>query len=309
MSSLSERQKRCIRASIAARMVSNQVKRRKVCSSQSPFSDPDRQDSANFKGAFSLAFTKTNERADNDNDFSKSAGTGADSEADYESQIEPDTILAVTNAEENEDADDTFTNAYIEETEDADDSLDEYLSESLDECISVSSLEDCQLDFPIDSSMPDDLRTGGVENTQAHERTDLFSGASISKQEFSTALLSIAQKHSVSYSSITDILKIFSLTLPSPNLLPSSSFVLLNESVDYHSSTTIHRCCGFCADTLLDSRCLKAECQLAGFRDSSFVQVSLKAQLQTLFSGDNCCLMNRNAVTVYSMLKYMHTFI
>ena len=133
-----------------------------------------------------------------------------------------------------------------------------------------------------------DDRTNAVEDIQVQEREDLFSGASISKQEFSTALLSIAQKHSVTYSCIADVLKLFSQTLPSPNLLPQSNFVLLNGYVNYHSSTIIYRCCGFCAATLLDLSCLKAECKLAAIPDSSFVQVYLKAQLQTLFSGDTC---------------------
>lgn len=164
-----------------------------------------------------------------------------------------------------------------------------------DGAISDSSLEDTFDNWTDDNSISSDEDQDSIalENVQPQSDspqpyTSLFSGANISCEEFSTILLSISHKHGMSYSSITDILKLLSHSLPSPNMLPQTNFLLLNGAVDYKSSTTVHRCCGYCTKILVDSTCSRSECKLAKTSDCTFVQVSLKAQLQTLFSGSFC---------------------
>lgn len=122
-------------------------------------------------------------------------------------------------------------------------------------------------------------------NIQDCTDLDLFSGALISSEEFCIALLSIFHKHDLTYSCITDLLKLFAYSLPSPNTLPPTQYALMKKFVDFDTSTIIHYCCGFCTRPLLSSglKCSRQECQSAS--ESSFIEVRLDRQIQCLFSG------------------------
>ena len=135
-------------------------------------------------------------------------------------------------------------------------------------CSSVSEISDDEVDL--------------APNEQEH----VFSCASTSTHEWSVALLSIFYKHSLTYSCVTDILKLFAQDLPSPNSLPQSQHFLMKNFVNYDEDTVLHHCCGFCTQLLPPkSSCSQPECQLAGVDDSSFIEVHLDKQLQHLFSG------------------------
>lgn len=122
------------------------------------------------------------------------------------------------------------------------------------------------------------------------EVQSLYSGSNITNQDFSVALLSLSHKHSLTNSCVVDILNLFLQVLPTslPNQLPKSYHVLMKEFVDYSRSVIVHRCCGYCSRLLsLNSICDMPECLMANVAESSFIQVAIDKQLQTLFSGKN----------------------
>lgn len=101
---------------------------------------------------------------------------------------------------------------------------------------------------------------------------------------FSIGLLSIMDKHSLSYACVTDILKLFSVSLP--DFASSSLHMLLKKYVQPMDSLQIHHCCGVCMK-LLESgtSCTMPECMAKGLPTSSFVEVKIDYQLKLLFSG------------------------
>ena len=123
--------------------------------------------------------------------------------------------------------------------------------------------------------------------TSNHLTAGLFNEATISTTEFSIAMLSIFYKHSLTYSSLTDILKLLAQVLPCPNSIPQSNYVLMNKLVDYNINVNIHYCCGFCMQLLTaGNSCSQADCQLqSNFPKFSFVEVRLDKQLERMFSG------------------------
>ena len=112
----------------------------------------------------------------------------------------------------------------------------------------------------------------------------LYPGSNVSKNDFNVAMLSISHKHSLTNSCLVDILNLFSEVLPM-GTQTSSRHMLMRSFVDYNEEITVHRCCGYCSRLLSDLSCDLPECQAAEVSDSSFIQICLVKQLQTLFSG------------------------
>lgn len=130
---------------------------------------------------------------------------------------------------------------------------------------------------------PEIINAGINTSVELEETDELFSGSTVSSKDCSIALLSIMHKHCLTYSAVTDIIKLFSNSLPSPNSLSG----LMQNYVDYDADTIVHRCCGYCTQLLPDdSSCPLEECKRACIPDSSFVEVCLEKQLKTFFSGN-----------------------
>jgi hypothetical protein len=122
------------------------------------------------------------------------------------------------------------------------------------------------------------------EETQGVRRL-LYPGAQLSSHEFSVALMSVYQKHSLTYSAIEDVLKLFQCVLSSPNALPTSQHTLLREFVTYDAETIIHRCCDTCCQLLPDGSCTRRECRASGAKEATFVEVAIDAQIKERFMG------------------------
>lgn len=163
-------------------------------------------------------------------------------------------------------------------------------------CSSINSCNDGSSSDTVSDSLDSDVDTDrsvhdSDEDTDldtdcsVHEKEELFSGSATSTHECSLMLLSIFNKHSISYSCVSDILKLFSQVLPVPNSLPRTHTTILKQFIDVEKYTTLHRCCGFCTRLLdSDSCCSRTECQLSS-ASNSFIEVRLDRQLQNLFSG------------------------
>ena len=161
-----------------------------------------------------------------------------------------------------------------------------YDSDSDDSESSLSSLDqehDCSLDETTSfSELSDEERE--LEGSQS-TRKMLFPGAQFSNHEFSVALLSIFQKHSLTYSAVEDLLKLFHCVLPIPSALPTSQHMLLKEFVSYDTNTILHRCCGSCCQLLPSGKCSRRECQASSIKEATFVEVMIDAQLKKRFLG------------------------
>lgn len=120
------------------------------------------------------------------------------------------------------------------------------------------------------------------------------------EDSYSVALLSMVCKHNMTDSCTADMLKLFAQMLPAPNPLPPSLFLLFNKFVLYDQETLLYRCCGFCSTLLsTDMSCQSTECLAACVQDSSFIEIRLDKQLQTLFSGTH---------HAYIINMYLHVY-
>ena len=131
------------------------------------------------------------------------------------------------------------------------------------------------------SELSDDGELEGSQST----RKMLFPGAQFSNHEFSVALLSIFQKHSLTYSAVEDLLKLFQCVLPTPSALPTSQHMLLKEFISYDTDTILYRCCGSCCQLLSSGKCSHRECQASSIKEATFVEVMIDAQLKERFMG------------------------
>ena len=85
------------------------------------------------------------------------------------------------------------------------------------------------------SVISNDNYSSGKESEVFSEKQGLFSGSNV----YSIALLSIMNKHSLTYAAADDILKLFAFCLPSPNYIPQSRHLLVKND------TILQRCCGY----------------------------------------------------------------
>lgn len=98
------------------------------------------------------------------------------------------------------------------------------------------------------------------------------------------ALLSIMDKHSLSYACVEDILRLMSASIP--NFTSSSLHVLLKQYVEPKDRMTVHQCCGNCCKLLQPGACCTMlECIESRLPVSSFIEVQLDYQIQLLFTG------------------------
>ena len=125
-------------------------------------------------------------------------------------------------------------------------------------------------------------------NTGTSKIPVLYTGSHVTSHECCVALLSMLLKHSLTNSSIKDMLNLLSQILPPDSNLPTSHHLLLKQYVNFQDQTTIHKCCGYCTRLLpgVDNpKCSNIDCQSPSTSLSSFIEISLDKQLTTLFSG------------------------
>jgi len=148
--------------------------------------------------------------------------------------------------------------------------------------VDTESLSDSNESSSVDAeSLPD--CDEDEQSYQSNVNVDPSTSSSFDHQ-FSVALLSVVDKHSLSYSCVTDLLKLFTATVPNFSLC--SAHMLLNKFTNFKESTRVHCCCGCCGKLLkADTKCTRSECLASGLPDSSFIEVRLDHQLQVLFTG------------------------
>jgi len=89
-------------------------------------------------------------------------------------------------------------------------------------------------------------------------------------------------KHSLPYSCVADLLKLFAVTVP--NFSPCSVHTLLNKFTNFKESTKIHRCCSFCTKLLTsDASCTRHNCVAKALPDSSLIKKKTAARLKSIF--------------------------
>lgn len=123
--------------------------------------------------------------------------------------------------------------------ESSDNNLD-YNLESGEDGISFDSDSD-DIDLNLESDCDYDVN-GSIDLGRPPE---LFSGSEFSGNEFSIALLSIIHKHSLTYASVDDLLKLLSHSFPCPNAIPSTQY-LLTSVIKYNKHIVVHLCCSYC---------------------------------------------------------------
>ena len=200
-----------------------------------------------------------------------------------EEAIESDSesVLSVASFRESDDLESELESA----TEDNDGVTTDSLSVVGSSADELDDSDDLGISYTSESDLEGDASIPIEEMSHSGDQTLLYAGAQMSKQEFSTCLLSIFLKHSLTYSCVTDILRLFGQVLPSPNNLPQSKHMLFSEFVDYDSSTINHSCCDFCTQLMSSRTCSRPECVAANSGQASFVQVPLSQQLKSYFAG------------------------
>ena len=165
-------------------------------------------------------------------------------------------------------------------------------SDSSDSVSDVDSLtSDAESDSVSDvDSLTSDAECDSVSDIEPESyeanRTPIYNGSTVSRQEFSVALLSLFQKHNLTYDALSDTLKLFKHILPAPTTLPSTYHTLMKEFVCYDDHTVLHRCCACCTQLLSadDDGCSKEECR--DFGEATFLEICLDKQLKERFMGE-----------------------
>lgn len=114
----------------------------------------------------------------------------------------------------------------------------------------------------------------------------LFPGSRIPSAHFDVVLMSLVQRHNLTYACETDLLQLFSMVLPSPNRVPSSASTFTSKFANFRSDVLIQHFCGCCL-TLLDSElsCTRPQCTASKEQHSVFIRIPLASQLIDRFQG------------------------
>ena len=99
----------------------------------------------------------------------------------------------------------------------------------------------------------------------------------------SIGLLSIMDKHSLSYACVNDMVNLLKMSVPN---FESSFHALLKKYVQPKDSLEIHRFCSGCMSLLeSDTSCTMSECKTKELPVSSFIEIRVEYQLKLLFTG------------------------
>ena len=141
-------------------------------------------------------------------------------------------------------------------------SLEDDECETSDDESANSSGDDSDLsgDASLSDESADDFASLSSESSEAfplQSSTDsagcgvaLYPGSCVTDDSFGIVFFSLAQRHNLTYSSQSHILKFVSLLLPSPNRIPSTSHVLTRKYVNFKEDTIVQHYCGFCSSPI-----------------------------------------------------------
>ena len=175
--------------------------------------------------------------------------------------------------------------------------------------LDVSGMEGCD---SASSSIIESLSSvSGVESgnedrveLQHQDAVSLFPQAHISTEEFEVAFISLVQRHNLTYATQSDPLKLFSIVLPFPSKVPSSSYVLISKFIDYRKDTDTQHYCSSCMSVLQPGlSCVSSHCSNKGGICAVFVRVSLAMQLKERFQG-KFTMVRTNSMIVCSCFIY-----
>ncbi len=169
-------------------------------------------------------------------------------------------------------------------------SLDFELHADSDESEDLSGDEDDFITSEDESSSSSELSeleaSVSFPKTAPHAQPPLFQESRVSVYDFNVAFMMVAQRHNLTYASQSDLLKLTSMIIPVPNLVPSSSSVLRSKFVKYKEDTIVHHYCGHCTVPLMPGqKCAKQECIDTMEPTSTFVELPLDLQIKEKFQG------------------------
>ena len=232
---LSGRQKRRVIANIAQQIVLNDLKRQRVESIDEI--DPSKMGSSPADSLELEAYSTSTQVAAHE---PPAPGTQFEDVTFSDIQVQGD------------DTSDQVDSQVGQEESSSEGNSDDADDDDCSESSTISTVTDCSFYEVSDTSTEnDDDATSEVTQTYTQQMgTALFPGSSVSANEFSAALLSIFLKHDMSYQCVSDVLKLFQYTIPSPNLLPQSHNVLIGQLIKYDEQVKIHYCCSSCSQAL-----------------------------------------------------------
>ena len=166
---------------------------------------------------------------------------------------------------------------------------DKEVRDSSSDCFygDMSNIEECSESASISSLSCASAVESENEHSEHHVSTPLFPQAHVTTEGFDVAFMSFVQRHNLTYASQSDLLKLFSIVLPSPSMVPSSSHVLISKFVNYKKDSVTQHYCGSCLSVLqAGTPCGNSQCSNQGrIQGAVFVRVSLTMQLKERFEG------------------------
>lgn len=158
-------------------------------------------------------------------------------------------------------------------TEEVEVSLSECSELISDNLSDDSSEEDCFEHFQSESI--DSTRACGVPKS------------SITDHSFNAVFLSLVQRHNLTYACQSDLLKLFTILLPSPSRIPSSSHTLISKYIDFKNDVIVQHLCGSCTCPIESGSSRdQQQCIQAQMARAVLVRVSLRMQLRERFEGN-----------------------
>ena len=171
---------------------------------------------------------------------------------------------------------------------DHDSEVRNYSSDDL--CGDVSSKEgssSVSISESLSNVSEDESETEVDGHSQQQDSSPLFPQAHVSAEGFEIAFMSLVQRHNLTYASQSDLLRLFSIVLPPPNMVPSSSHVLVGKFINYEKDAITSYYCGSCLSVMQNSTpCVNSQCSNKGAQRAVFVRISLTMQLKERFEGE-----------------------
>ena len=135
-----------------------------------------------------------------------------------------------------------------------------------------------------------------------HSEDDTTVSQTSPHHAYFVALLSLATKHKTTDLCTAEVLKLFSAMVPCENPFPTTFYLLIRRFLQLEKEITVHHCCG-CCTKLLDNNqhCESVVCKMSGIPNSSFIEVRLDRQLQTLFSGSYLQYIGSYYIFIYTV--------
>ena len=162
-----------------------------------------------------------------------------------------------------------------------------YSSDDLGDVSSKEGSSSVSISESLSNVSEDESETEVGGQAQPQDTSPLFPQAHVSAEEFEVAFMSLVQRHNLTYASQSDLLRLFSIVLPPPNMVPSSSHVLVGKFINYEKDVVTSYYCGSCLSVMQkDTACVNSQCSNKGAQRAVFVRISLAMQLKERFEGE-----------------------